>query len=132
MRNHHLKETGWGDIEERYGGCPIQPGQPYEILVLAQNNCFKIAVNGAHFCEFNHRLPLFRIQYLYILNDTALSYIGLEGDVPQQQPSAPPFMSPMGSSVIPPPTTYAPSYGAPPPYGVAVGQPQVIHQQSMF
>lgn len=40
VRNHLVSQI-WGD-EERYGGCPIQHGQRFEMLILAETNQFKV------------------------------------------------------------------------------------------
>lgn len=40
VRNHMVNQT-WAD-EERLGGCPIQYGQRFEILILAELNQFKV------------------------------------------------------------------------------------------
>jgi len=40
VRNHAEKEV-WG-AEERYGGCPIGPGQNYDILILAEDGAMKV------------------------------------------------------------------------------------------
>lgn len=40
VRNHY-QNGHWGS-EERSGGCPIRDHEQFEILILAQNNCFKV------------------------------------------------------------------------------------------
>lgn len=40
VRNHMVHQT-FGP-EERYGGCPIHFGQPFEILILAEVEQFKV------------------------------------------------------------------------------------------
>lgn len=40
VRNH-LVHQSWGP-EERYNGCPINFGQPFEILILAEVDQFKV------------------------------------------------------------------------------------------
>lgn len=89
VRNH-LKNQYWG-VEERTGGCPIVRGQYLEMLILAQSNCFKVAINGKHFCEFNHRLPLNAAQFIHIAGEMTVESITLDGDIP---PSAPPMPFP--------------------------------------
>lgn len=55
VRNHF--NIKWGH-EERHGKNPIEVHKTFEILILAEPALYKIAVNGKHFCTFNHRLPL--------------------------------------------------------------------------
>lgn len=40
VRNHHENNV-WG-TEERFGGCPIYPGQPFEMLILAESTGYKV------------------------------------------------------------------------------------------
>lgn len=40
IRNHMAHQV-WG-AEERFGGCPINYGQPFEILILAESEQFKV------------------------------------------------------------------------------------------
>lgn len=84
----HLENQNWGP-EERDGSCPISRGQFLEMLILAQNDCFKVAINGQHFCEFNHRLPLSSAQFVYIDGELTIESITLEGDVPPSAPLMP-------------------------------------------
>ena len=55
VRNHFNKEWGY---EERHGDNPIEAKKTFEVLILAEPAFYKIAVNGKHFCTFNHRMPL--------------------------------------------------------------------------
>lgn len=89
IRNH-LKNQCWG-VEERAGGCPIARGQYLEMLILAQSNCFKVAINGKHFCEFTHRLPLNAAHFVHIAGEMTVESITMDGDIP---PSAPPMPFP--------------------------------------
>lgn len=63
VRNHYNKE--WGH-EERHGDNPIDDHETFEILILAEPALYKIAVNGKHFCTFNHRMPLHMGKFLVI------------------------------------------------------------------
>lgn len=55
----------WG-MEERYGKLLIKKNQPFEIVVLAEHQYYKIAVNGQHLGVFRHQLPLHLVRYLHI------------------------------------------------------------------
>lgn len=76
MRNH-FQHNSWG-TEERYGGCPIGGNQPFEIMILAEENHFKITVNGSHFCFFKHRLPLNVGQYISVKGGCSIQSITVE------------------------------------------------------
>lgn len=47
VRNNMVHQ-GWG-AEERHGGCPIGYGQPFEILILAESDQFKVWLRNFHF-----------------------------------------------------------------------------------
>lgn len=46
IRNHKVNQT-YGQ-EERHGGCPIVPGSPFEILILAEATSFKVSNSVVH------------------------------------------------------------------------------------
>ncbi|KAM8833817.1 galectin-3 [Synchiropus picturatus] len=45
----------WGP-EEREGGFPFVPGQRFELKILVEEDDFKVAVNGTHLLEYEHRV----------------------------------------------------------------------------
>ncbi|XP_055691378.1 galectin-4-like isoform X2 [Lutzomyia longipalpis] len=142
----------WG-TEERHGGCPLNPGQHFDILLLAEHSCYKIAINGVHFCAFNHRMSLSRMQFISIEGDVTIHSIIQEGDTSggaHAHPMPVPAGVPAGGVPVYPPTPYgaggAPPYGSihsapyasappappPPPYSPyphgGYGQPGVAYQ----
>ncbi|XP_065093887.1 galectin-9-like [Ochlerotatus camptorhynchus] len=102
-----LQNQVWG-AEERYGGCPINYGQSFDVLVLVEVNQYKIAINGTHFCVFNHRQSVHSARYVSISGSCVIHSITTEMDTTGS--SGPPY--PGTASVHPPPYT-PPSY---PPY----------------
>lgn len=70
-----LIQGSWGAGETWGNGSSINPHQPFEILILNENTEFKIAVNGAHFCEFKHRIPFQQITHLTIDGDVDIHKI---------------------------------------------------------
>jgi len=50
-----LLNGSWGQEERAAGQFPFQPGQPFAMMVLADPQGFKIAVNGNHYTEFPFR-----------------------------------------------------------------------------
>ncbi|XP_055705362.1 galectin-4-like isoform X2 [Phlebotomus papatasi] len=117
-RNTMTNNT-WGS-EERHGGCPLNPGQTFDILILAEHSCYKVAINGIHFCAFNHRLSLARMQFISIDGEVTIHSITQEGDTSGGAPIAHPM--PVPAHTAPPytPTPYQPPGGA---YGGAYGNP---------
>lgn len=122
-RNHIVSMT-WG-MEENEGPMWIQPGQEFEILLLCDHDCFKIAINGKHFTEFMHRLPYQKITHLVIDGDVEVECISYEivpVDPPRSPRSAPIPDVPSANYGPPPPGGLYPTldpqgYGPPPPAG---------------
>lgn len=136
-----LQNQVWG-AEERYGGCPIAYGQQFDVLVLAEVNQWKIAINGNHFCTFSHRLPVHSARYVSISGGCVIHSITAEMDTgaagaaggaappypgtvpggPHPPPYVPPYVPPHGGPSIgfapvpppmPPPPPYTPTPGYP-------------------
>ncbi|KRZ41822.1 Galectin-8 [Trichinella pseudospiralis] len=66
-----FKDQTWGE-EESYGPFPFQPGEKFEVMIFAQTDHFKIALNGLHYAEFSHRLPLVSINSIVVDGDVNL------------------------------------------------------------
>lgn len=106
-----LKSGAWG-LEEAWGnGQMLSPHQPFEIFILAEHDQFKIAINGAHYCEFKHRIPYQEISHLTIDGDVDI------GQITITSASAPP------QSAYQPPPTSLPSSAAPYPTSHPMGMP---------
>ncbi|XP_053689821.1 galectin-7-like [Sabethes cyaneus] len=58
-----FQNRAWG-TEETDGGCPIRYGQRFELLILVLANMFRIAINGAHFRDYHHRMSLYSVKYV--------------------------------------------------------------------
>lgn len=87
-----LQNNVWG-VEEAWGnGTIVSPHQPVEFIILAEPDQFKIAINGAHYCEYRHRIPYHAITHLTIDGDVDIERISITGPSTyeqQSQPSAP-------------------------------------------
>ena len=70
VRNSRIGNI-WG-VEERGGGMPFSPGQPFTVMVVAQMYGFEVAVNGKHFTTYRYREPLFRNMVVML---TSVPYI---------------------------------------------------------
>lgn len=66
-----LQNGSWGMEEVATNPFPFVPGAPFQMMILADPQEFKIAVNGAHFTEFRLRNP----------NLGAVQWVEVEGDV---------------------------------------------------
>ncbi|XP_076441939.1 galectin-4-like [Babylonia areolata] len=123
-----MEDGCWG-WEERDGGMPIMKGQPFEIIILCASSGYFIAVNGRHFTEFKHRLPMAKAKYLFIdgqfLKINFIKYEG--GSMPAPAPAAVPgaYGFGPGPGVAPPPYTaggfFPPGMKPPGDYGAAPG-----------
>ncbi|KAK6637825.1 hypothetical protein RUM44_008247 [Polyplax serrata] len=66
---NNVKHMTWGP-EERKGPLPIFPGQTFQLIIICEEDSFKISFNGEYFGEFNHRVPF-----------TKITDFGVEGEV---------------------------------------------------
>lgn len=114
VRNH-MTAMNWG-VEDVDGGMPLSRGDNFEVLVLCEPQSLKIALNGAHFAEFPHRIPFQRISYLTVDGDAMVNVISFEGAA-GGGPTGQGFMAPGGGAYAPPPAYgaargggYAPGY----------------------
>lgn len=87
ITRNHIESMNWG-MEENEGPMWIQPGQEFEIILLCDYTCYKIAINGKHFTEFVHRLPYQKVTHLVIDGDVELNSISYE-NVPIDPPRSP-------------------------------------------
>ncbi|XP_022819067.1 galectin-6-like [Spodoptera litura] len=84
VRNHFDSSIeSWGD-EETGGGLPLNRGECFEALIQCYYDCFKVALNDTHFCEFSHRIPYHRVSHVMIKGDVILQQITIEGTLLQQ------------------------------------------------
>uniref|UniRef100_A0A3Q1FEW7 Galectin n=1 Tax=Acanthochromis polyacanthus TaxID=80966 RepID=A0A3Q1FEW7_9TELE len=79
VRNSNL--GGYWGPEEREGGFPFVQGQRFELKILVEEDMFKVAVDGNHLLEYEHRVggleevTLLRIQGDIVLYSAAPSMI---------------------------------------------------------
>ncbi|XP_023245195.1 uncharacterized protein LOC106643910 isoform X2 [Copidosoma floridanum] len=104
ITRNHIQAMNWGP-EENDGPMWIQTGEPFEIIVLCEYSCFKIAVNGRHFTDFAHRVPIDKVTHLTIDGEVEVGSVFFE-TISIPAPSAPL------------PDVPAVNVGPPPPGGV--------------
>lgn len=124
-----LQNQQWGPEESHGPYFPFVVGQHFEILILTEGDEYKIAVNGQHFCEFKHRIPIYRVTSLSVNGDATINEIKYEGTISplggMQQPSTggfsggflPPPGMPTATSPSCPPAYSVPNPPSPTPYG---------------
>lgn len=77
VTRNHIESMTWG-MEENAGPLWIQPGQEFDMLILCDYHCYKIAINGRHFAEFAHRLPFIKVTHLVIDGDVEIHSVAYE------------------------------------------------------
>ncbi|XP_065309663.1 galectin-4-like isoform X5 [Dermacentor albipictus] len=117
-----IQAQQWGPEESHGDPFPLVAGQSFELLVLVEHDQYKIAINGKHYTEFWHRIPIQRVTHLTMDGDTAISLVQFEGipsmplgpGMPMPMPVAPPSgrVSPYGDTRFGAP--YPPQAGYPP------------------
>lgn len=71
VRNSNLRGC-WGP-EEREGGFPFVQGQRFELKILVEEDSFKVAVDGTHLLEYEHRVGgLEEVTLLRVVGDVVL------------------------------------------------------------
>ncbi|KAL1460822.1 hypothetical protein WDU94_012765 [Cyamophila willieti] len=120
-----ISQLQWGH-EEAHGYMPLTKGQPFSIVILCETSKFNLAINGAHFTEMTHRLPLHRASHLAIDGEVTISSIQFSGGN---------AMPPGQVGFNPATLSYTPGYNGHTPYptGPGVpGQPYPNTQQAMY
>ncbi|CAB3373861.1 Hypothetical predicted protein [Cloeon dipterum] len=99
----------WGP-EEKTPSLPFARGQPFDIIIMCDSECFKIAINGQHFAEFIHRMPYQKATHVVVEGDITISRISWEGGFggapggfapPVSAPGAPGIPYPTGPTPVP-------------------------------
>uniref|UniRef100_A0A8C8FH42 Galectin n=1 Tax=Oncorhynchus tshawytscha TaxID=74940 RepID=A0A8C8FH42_ONCTS len=70
-----LERESWGKEEILYKNA-FTLGSTFEMIVLVQKDEFKVAVNGAHVLQYNHRLDLDKVDTLAISGKVKVQAIG--------------------------------------------------------
>nr|KAG5700736.1 hypothetical protein BaRGS_029101 [Batillaria attramentaria] len=72
VRNHKSAGT-WGPEEREASYFPFVRNSAFDLIILADPVCFKVAVNNQHFIQFPHRLPLQNATVLNITGDVKVT-----------------------------------------------------------
>ncbi|XP_062915905.1 galectin-9-like isoform X3 [Mobula hypostoma] len=124
----------WGS-EERKQQIPINAGTYFELIFKTQYYGFQVSVNGQHFLQYNHRLPLTRVDTLKISGDVHVNTITFMN--PNVTPAyPPPAYTPCQSFTVQSPVCASPAFTVPGLYGknpgksppVTVSNPVVPYQ----
>ncbi|TSM77402.1 Glycine N-methyltransferase [Bagarius yarrelli] len=70
-----LQQGNWGQ-EKILELMPFKQGAFFETIILVQEDLFKVAVNGAHVLEYQHRIPSHRVDTFSISGKVQIQAIG--------------------------------------------------------
>ncbi|KAM8834241.1 galectin-8-like isoform 2-T2 [Synchiropus picturatus] len=70
-----LLQEIWSEDQELQQ-LPYKAGAPFETVILVHKDAFKVAVNGAHLLEYQHRIPLHKINTFSISGKVKIHAIG--------------------------------------------------------
>jgi hypothetical protein len=94
VRNH-FHNGKWG-AEER-DGPSVRANETFEIMISADREYYKLALNGQYLGNFRHRLPLHLVEYLKVSGVCGIDHILIERDMSAyQQMNVNPFPQPAG------------------------------------
>ncbi|XP_067844824.1 galectin-8 isoform X3 [Heptranchias perlo] len=80
-----LEKERWGREEIKYE-MPFKKGEPFEIIFFIMVDRFKVAVNGKHFLDYQHRISVGRVDTLGISGVVQIQTIGFFGSSEQDNP----------------------------------------------
>uniref|UniRef100_H2ZSC9 Galectin n=1 Tax=Latimeria chalumnae TaxID=7897 RepID=H2ZSC9_LATCH len=73
----------WGQEERKH--MPFQRGVYFELIINVKSHCFQVSVNGQHFLEYRHRLPLCSVDRLGIEGDVHINSISFSGQAKKKK-----------------------------------------------
>ncbi|XP_050405036.1 galectin-9 isoform X2 [Patella vulgata] len=71
----HRQYGNFGPEERQQPFFPFIPNVNFDMIILVEPHCYKIAVNNQHFVEFNHRIPVNSVTSLNIDGDLRLTQV---------------------------------------------------------
>ncbi|XP_078516571.1 galectin-12 isoform X1 [Lissotriton helveticus] len=100
-----LEGERWQD-EKKCSKLPLKGGDNFVLLFRFENSCVKVSVNGHHFMEYPHRLPMERVDTLGIFGDVLVKAIGFINSNPYtadkiEYPICQPFLLNSHSLTVP-------------------------------
>ncbi|KAL5008804.1 hypothetical protein ScPMuIL_014385 [Solemya velum] len=100
-----LEYGNWGS-EECHGSFPFKMGVLFEVVIDVNYQYYKISVDGRHFCDFRHRIPIQRVNTVTVEKGIQINFVRYDGF---------PGGVPAGAAYNPPsvPISYFPAGGVP-------------------
>jgi len=121
-----LQNQKWQHEERNMPFYPFKAGENFEMMILAEKEEYKVAINGKHFIGYVHRIkPLKKIDTLSIQGDVKIFSIKFDGGEKGGHQGHPPQHhhghQPPHRHGPPPPHHHAPPMHHPPPPGPMPG-----------
>jgi len=93
----------WGPEEREPNAIPFQMGKEFEVMILCEQLGYKVAVNGRHYIDFKHRIPISFVGILSIEGNVEVDKIEYKyiPQTYQMQPSISPSMIPVFNPPLP-------------------------------
>lgn len=82
VRNH-FHNGKWG--QEERDGPAVRANETFEIMISADREFYKLALNGQYLGNFRHRLPLYLVDYVKVSGVCGIDHILIERDMSYQQ-----------------------------------------------
>ncbi|XP_005987530.2 galectin-9 [Latimeria chalumnae] len=82
-----LQNQIWG-VEERKQEMPFSNGGTFQIMFLAQNDSFMVAVNGQHLLSYKHKIPLSRVDTIGINGQVQVESISFQNSFASPVPAS--------------------------------------------
>ncbi|KAH3824704.1 galectin-4-like isoform X1 [Dreissena polymorpha] len=60
-----LQNGCWG-LEESHGSVTFRLGENVDMSIVVHAGYYTVMVNGRHFCDYNHRIPLYRVSHISV------------------------------------------------------------------
>ncbi|XP_069799388.1 galectin-4 [Dendropsophus ebraccatus] len=87
-----FQSGSWGHEEKKKDKFPFHKGGHFELAFFANLGGFQVNINGSHFYDYSHRIPLERVDCVQVEGDVtirSLSIVGGGGGGPMVTPSFP-------------------------------------------
>ncbi|KAH3825344.1 hypothetical protein DPMN_127219 [Dreissena polymorpha] len=105
-----LQSGSWGP-EERQGGFPFRHGASVDVSIVIHAGHYTVKVDGRHFCDYNHRIPLQRVSHISLEQGIRIREIVFEAPMGYPHPATGyPGVGPVGP-ILNPPTPFVSQHG---------------------
>ncbi|XP_053577566.1 galectin-4-like [Bombina bombina] len=74
-----FQRGSWGAEEDRRDLFPFHRGQHFEIVFFVNPGGYQVTVNGSPFYQFNHRIPLERVETIHVDGNLTIQSLNIIG-----------------------------------------------------